>query len=490
MIRHAAAFVLLAIVVGCGSSPAPRVVRRVGGERRVGTYVSPYSYEWFIRGELALAHGDLERAAESFELARAGPEEDPLVLARLVEVLARLDRMDEAQEVLRGGLEAFPRSEALWLAKGRLEEQRGETARALAAYERAEASAPRSELPPIALASLLADSEAPGRADAVLQRFIRRAPGGTPAALRARLRLALLRNDVRTAARTVRHLMRVAPARADEIETVARAALDDGRPALAAALLEAMPRGLVEPELHVRALAAAGRFDRAEAVLASAPPAAFGGRIVEARLYLQAGMPERADELAELALITEPEPQAWLASGLAKLALGRYAEAAERLVEVPPGTRGFAEARVALAASLRARGLPALAGEVLSRSLEAGGTDDALVLREALAEARLDAGDVDGALEAVAPMTGARGRVARARLLDRARRWDDAARTWAAIPADLPALDARSRARARAERALARGDRAGAIAILEHWLARAPEDDLARERLELLEGRP
>lgn len=169
--------------------------------------------------------------------------------------------------------------------------------------------------------------------------------------------------------------------------------------------------------------------------------------MVEALLYLQAGMPERADELAELALITEPEPQVWLASGLAKLALGQYAEAAERLANVPPGTRGFAEARVALATALRARGLPALAADVLVSSLGGGGGDDELLLREALADARLEAGEVEGVLEALTPVEGHRGRVARARVLERSGRWEEAARVWAAIPADLAELNPRSRAR-------------------------------------------
>lgn len=481
------AALVLVLAAGCGAAQSPTVVRRLDGERRAGHFVSPFSYEHFIRGELALAQGDLETAANEFELARAGPEEDPLVLARLVEVLDRLGRREQADAILEGALQSFPNGEALWLARGRIAERRGDAQRAIASYERAETVAPRSELGPVALAGLLASNDARGRADAVLARFIQRAQTTSPEALRARMRLALLRGDVRTAVRTVRALVRVAPARADEVQEVARAALDQGHHALAASLLEAMPRGLIDPALHVRALAEAGRYDRAEAVLAATPADALGGPATEVRLYLAAGMAERADEMAEALVLTEPGPDAWLVSGLANLALGRYAEAASRLAKVPRGARGYAEARIALAESLRARSLDALAAEVLASALS-GAVDDEPALREALAQARLAAGDPDGALEAVASLRGAAGLAARARVLEEIGRVEEATATWARIAPDLPGLDARTRTRARAARLLARGQRDRARRVLARWVARAPEDEITRARLEELGG--
>ena len=471
----------------CGAAETPVVVRRIDGERRAGHFVSPFSYEHFIRGEIALAHGDLAHAAEQFELARAGPEEDPLVLARLVEVLDRLDRRAEADEVLRGALQTFPEAETLWLTRGRLAERRGDMRRAIASYERAEAMAPRSELGPIALADLLASNDAPGRADAVLARFVRRAPERSPAALRARMRLALIRGDARTAVRTIRALVRVAPARADEVEEVANAALAEGHPALAASVLDAMPRGLVDPALHVRALAEAGRFDRAEAILAATPADALGGPVTEARLYLAAGMAERADELADAIAITEPGPDVWLVSGLAKLALGRFDEAAARLAKVPRGARGYVEARLALARTLRARSLDALAADVLSESLS-GAVDDEAALREALADARLATGDETLALAAVEPLEGPRGLAARARVLEQTGRMDEASDLWARVPPDAPGITARTRLRSRAARMLADGERERALRLLSRWVARAPEDELTRARFEQLGG--
>ena len=475
------------IAAGCGAASTPVVVRRIDGERRAGHFVSPFSYEHFIRGELALAQGNLERAAEEFELARAGPEEDPLVLARLVEVLDRLGRREQANEILRGALQTFPEAEALWLARGRIAERRSDLRVAIASYERAEAVAPRSELGPLALADLLASNDAQGRADAVLARFIRRAPERSPAALRARMRLALIRRDARTAVRTIRALVRVAPARSDEVQEVAAAALAEGHPALAASVLDAVPRGLVDPALHVRALAEAGRFDRAEAILAATPADALGGPVTEARLYLSAGMAERADELTEAIAITEPGPDVWLVSGLAKLALGRYDEAAARLSKVPRGARGYAEARIALAQTLRARSLDALAADVLAEAL-AGPVDDEPALRGALADARLAIGDEAGAVAAVEPLEGARGLAARARVLEATGRMEEASDVWARVPPDAPDITARTRVRSRAARMLASGERERALRLLSRWVVRAPEDEVTRLRFEQLGG--
>ena len=488
MILRATTAVAVLVALGCGSAQTPQIVRRVGGERRVGYFVSPYSYEHFIRGELALANDDLEAAAEHFELARAGPEEDPLVLSRLVDVLDRLDRHDEANEVLAAGLELFPDSESLWLVRGRIMERRGRIPAAIASYERAEMSAPASELGPIALASLLAEHEAAGRADAVLERFIRRAPERSPEALRARLRLALLRGDAQTASRAVQDLMRVAPARSEEVVEAARLALEREEPGVAVALLESLPPRLVDPRLRVRALITAGQLERAEAVLAAAPADALDGPATEARLYLEAGQPERAEEIAEMVLATEPQPAAWLASGLAKLALGTHAEAAQALARIPPGARGYAESRVALADALRAQALDALAAEVLASALQTGEVDVTLRVREALARARLAHGDVTGAIAAIQPARGEQGAAARARILEAAGEQDAASEVWAQIQSDAGGLSPRSRARARAERLLARGERDAALEVLREWLERAPADTTTRRRLDALGG--
>src|SRR5690606_32400366 len=94
-------------------------------EARTGIFVSPFSYEHFVRGELAYLRGDLRQAREEYMLARAGPEDDPLLIARLADVLDRLDREAEALALLREGEALDPESELIWLARGRIAERRG-----------------------------------------------------------------------------------------------------------------------------------------------------------------------------------------------------------------------------------------------------------------------------------------------------------------------------------------------------------------------------
>lgn len=482
-----AGLVLGAVLAGCGASATPAIVRRVGGERREGVFVSPYSYEMFVRGELAVARDDLRGAAEAFELARAGPDEDPLVLARLADVLDRLGQREEADEILGTGHALDPRSEAIWLAEGDIAVRRGEREHALEAYERAEAAAPASSTSPIALSRLLRRLSADGRADAVLERFIQRNPERGPAVRRARLELALARGDAVAAAEAVTSLLEIAPAERAEVVRAAELALERGRPGLAARLLAAVPASAGDAGLRVRALVESGRAEEAEAILATAAPEVLGGLVGQSRLFLAAGRPDRAAEIADVAVLTDPGPDAWLAAGLAKLSEGRYVEAAPLLSRVPPGVRGFSEARVALATALASQGLAITAAEVLSAALAAD-ADDELALRRALADLRLERGDVNEAIAALAPARGPRGEAARAALLDGAGRSEEAASLWASIAPDAPGLEERERTRARAERLAAQGRIEQARRLLERWTRRAPEDGVAAQRLAQLGG--
>ena len=480
--RARPAFALAVLLAACGAAPPDRVVRRVAGERVVGTFVSPFSYEWFIRAELALEHGDLEAAAEAYRMARAGPEDDPLVLARLADVLDRLERVEEADAVLDEGLELDPESEAVWLAAGRIAERRGRIERALEAYARAESAAPRSEQAPLALARLLRERGAPARAERVLLRFTRRGTRQTAGVLRARLELALAREDTSGATRAVDALLRVAPARSAEVTRVATAALADDRPVLAARLLDAVPESLVDTALRVRALARAGRLERAEAVLATALEERVGGPLGRARLYLTVRRADRAAEIADAVVATSSDPQAWLVAGLAHLDARREVEAAPLLARVPRGVRGYAESRVALASALDAQGLGTLAAEVLETALS-GPVDDEGAVVEALAEHRMQRDDWGGALSLWEGRSGRPAEVGRARTLDRAGRVREASEAYRALASDGHALPGAVRARARAEELLASEQPGEAISLLSRRVERAPDDLLARVRL-------
>lgn len=507
---------LIFALAGCGSYGGPPITRTVGGERHTGIFVSPFSYEHFVRAELASIAGDLRQAEQEYRLARAGPEDDPLLIARLADVVDRQGREEEALALLDEGERLDAESELIWLTRGQVHERHGRLDEATQAYARAASVAPRSEAGPLALAALLRARGEPAEADAVLARYLERASGA--GAARARLAIAIERGQGQAAAEAVRSLLEFAPARADEVRGAVVTALEDEQPALAQRLLAALPPRPEDRALRLRAAIAAGDREGAEGLLARWMPAGPAELVVVAQGYLAIGMAEQAEELARMALAEEGGTSAQLVHGEALRALGRLGEAAAALARVDPGTGGFREARLELAETLRQAGRPALAAEVLGRA-----RPDFEVAR-ALAEARMEAGDADGALAALeAPEL----RAARALLLERLGRVDEAAaiyaglaeaadlvgetadaerhtagaaeaadsaaeaaseaatvagETAAAVFADDAELDLRTRVRARAERAWQRGDRERAVATLQAWTARAPEDLLSRAR--------
>lgn len=372
---------LLAVCLpGCPRAfDTPEITRTVGGEERRGPFVSPFAYEHFVRAELAIAHGDLGVAIEELRQARLGPEDDVYVIARLAETLEAAGRSESADAVLEEGFGLDAEAEALWLARGRIANSRDETEAAITAFARASDIAPGSPHGPLALARTLTASGARERAEQVLVDFVARARRGSAQALRARLSLAVARGDGAGAADAVEALLQVAPARQQEVRAAATAAMLGGRPLLAARLLDHLPRRPEDEALRVRALLAAGRTSEAEGVLATAPPERFGGALEQASLFLEAGRPERAEELANAAVIAEATPRGRLLRGQARLALGRYDEAALDLSAVPPGTSSFVPARLALARALEAQGSKGLAAEVLAASLADAGADADLV---------------------------------------------------------------------------------------------------------------
>jgi tetratricopeptide (TPR) repeat protein len=445
------------------------------GERVVGHFVSPYSYEHFIRGELARAHGDLETAARELSMARAGPEEDPLVMSLLAEVLEELDRSDEADRLLEDAERRFPDAESVWLARGRIFERRGEAEAAIGAYEAAEARAPRSEEAPLALARLLRAEGANGRADAVLTRYVSRS-GGTVGALRAQLALSVARRDAPGAVRAVRALLLMAPARTDEVVAVARTALDAGRPILAARLLDATPNA--PPVLRLRALLAAHRETEAEALLATLRDDELDGPLGRARFLLAVGRAEEARDLADIVAAETSNPSALVVAGQARLSLGETGEAARLFARVPSSASDATIARLGLAEALATEGSAGAAAEVLASAER----EDPRV-RERLAALRLRRGDAEGARRALGEGDDAVTRALRARLADQSGPVEAAIGAWRLVPPDDPALDRPTRLRARAERLIDNGERDAAIETLRTLHRIAPDDLAAAARL-------
>ncbi len=478
---------LVALVGGltlcaCGPLSGTHQIRRtVGGQSRSGIFVSPYSYEHFIRAELAELHGDLRLAAEEYRLARAGPEDDPLLIARLADVLDRLGRTTEAMQLLDQAGELSEDDESVWLTRGRIHQRHGRLDEAGEAFGRAVAAAPASEAGPLALAALLRERGQAGEADAALERYLARARGA--GAARARLALAIDRRDPLAAAGAVRALLEAAPARGDEVRAAARTAFDGGHPELALRLLSALPDGPGDRELRLRAMIEARAFERAEGLLARWMPDGPDELVRVASGYLAIGMPERALELGRVAVTSEGGPLAHLIVGRALLASGHPAEAAEVLAQIEPGTRAWPDAPIELAHALRRLGHTAVAAETLAHAQARSGH---LALQLELSRTRRAAGLEEPALRALAG-DDVTLRAARARLLDDLGRHEDAASAYAEIPADSVGVNTADRVRAQAERALRDGDRPRALALMRARVEKAPEDRLAQSRLAALE---
>lgn len=471
---------LIAILLwGCGGWGSSTLRRTVGGESRPGAFVSPFSYEHFVRAELAEIRGDLRQAAEEYRLARAGPEDDTFVIARLADVVDRLGREREAVQLLAQGDQMDPDDESIWLTRGRIHERHGRMDDAAEAFARAAIAAPSSEAGPLALATVMRERGDPDEADAVLSRYLSRASGA--GAARARLALAIDHRDPLAAAEAVRSLLEAAPTRADEVRGAATTALDGDQPELALRLLAVLPDAPEDRPLRLRAMIAARDLEQAEGLLGGWMPNGPVELVEVARGYLAVARPEQALEVGRVAMSVGGGPPAQLVVGRALRASGRLGEAVEVLASIEPGSRAWPDAPIELAATLRDAGQPAAGAEVLER---ARSERDDVALRLALAEARFEAGYPESSLTA---LEGAdpRLRAARARLLDRMGRHDDATAAYRELPSDDPSIPENDRIRAQAEH-LVRAERERAIALLSSWVEAAPEDSLAAARLRVL----
>lgn len=363
--RDAASFAVLLLLAGCGASQTQATVtRRLAGRATPGVFVSPGAYEHFVRAEYAASLARWAEAAADYRYALAFGDEDALLHARLAIALAQLGQHEDADEALARALAQDPDAEAALLAKGEIALSRGDVRAAIAAFERARASAPESESAALRLAAALRDAGAPQRADAVLDRLAREGgPAGVTAA-RARFAAARVADGVDAMAEAALALLRIAPARATEVRDAARKALDAGRPDLAARLVAVLPTRESDLPLRARIALATGDLDAAEGLLAITPPDALGGEVETARLWLRAGRTARALELARDAARREPGPAAQCLLGEAALAEGHPDEAAEAYARVRRDAAEWTDATRGLAEALRRAALPALAADV------------------------------------------------------------------------------------------------------------------------------
>jgi tetratricopeptide (TPR) repeat protein len=363
--RSAASFAVLLLLAACGASHTQATVtRRLAGRTTPGVFVSPGAYEHFVRAEYAASLARWAEAAAAYRYALAFGDEDPLLHARLAIALDQVGQRDDADEALARALALDPDAEAAHLARGEIALARGDVRAAIAAFERARASAPESEGAALRLAAVLRDAGALQRADAVLDRLAREGgPAGATAA-RARFAAALAGSDVEATADAALTLLRIAPARAADVREAATRALDAGRADLAARLVAAMPARDSDLPLRVRVALATGDLDATEGLLAITDPDALGGEVETARLWLGAGRTERALELAREAVRRQPGPAAQRLLGDAALAAGHPDEAAEAYARVRRDAPEWVDACRGLTEALRRAALPGLAADV------------------------------------------------------------------------------------------------------------------------------
>lgn len=346
--------------------------------------MSSSSYEAFVRAERAVALGELTEAVYQYRVALAGASEDPYVLARLALVLEQLGQHDDADDAVERALRLDPESEAGWIVKAEIAHQRHNVNAAIAAFEHAAASPVDSTDATLRLASLLYETNDAPRADALLDALIERAGEGALPAARARLRMALERNDLAGILESANSIQRTFPMTSAEVRGIAQRLLQGGQGERAADLLATVPESADDGRLRIDALLAARRFGAVEAYLATHSLSRIGSPIDVAQIYLSANVPERALELAEGTLLTQSDPRAHLVAAEAAYALNLFDRTAQHVASIERGASDYVPSRLLLSRALVGHGMRAEAVEVLSR-LSADVPDDERVTAELVA---------------------------------------------------------------------------------------------------------
>jgi tetratricopeptide (TPR) repeat protein len=365
----AAAALCLCALVACNRQVLPVRSPTGRGEQprrsAPAPLASPYAYEWFVRAELFEARGQHAAAADAYRNALATADPDPFVLGRLADALDLGGDRRAAERAIDAGLELDPRSEALWLVRGRIAARHRAWDESVAAYERAQRSAPESAAGSLALAALLQARGQTERAVAILDALAARSPKESGAALRARLELALARQDagqLSAAAAAV-----VAHGRRTDRELLRRTAerlVATHRAALASRLLASLPASPELAPMRLRVALELGRRDEVERLLVTTQPNALGSPLDLAETYLAIQRPAQAlEQLGLFNRASDPHRSALL-HGKALLALGNPGQAALQLARIPPDSAHHPAARIALSHALQAGGLPSLASDL------------------------------------------------------------------------------------------------------------------------------
>lgn len=347
----------------CALRAPARVAPIVREPAQLARFASPYTYEWFVRAELARAAGRLPQAIDAYQAALAGADEAPEILARLGSALAQAGLTARAQTVLEEASRLDPSSEAVWLARAELLVQLGDVEAAYAAFEQAEHAAPHSARAPLRMAGLLAEHGQSERAQAVLERFRLKTQPSAQDAYQAELARALLTRDAQAVfAATAPYRLGAVTRPSARLNQAAQLLLTQGRAAEALRVIELLPAAERDAALELEVLLAVGSFVRLEAWLAEQLPTGAHERASAARAALWLGKVSLAAGIVEADRLTQPDtPILQLLAAEIELQRGHWASAAEGFARVPAGAAVSGEARSGLRAALAALGLSELA---------------------------------------------------------------------------------------------------------------------------------
>jgi predicted Zn-dependent protease len=330
-------------------------------------FVSPSSYEAFIRAELDATRGEHARAVQAYQAAFELGDADPFLIAQLAQALDRSGQTDAAEAELDRALARQPSSEALLLASARIARRAGRQARALGAYARAQevASSPATALERVAYLRELGGEERSLEAlKALASQHAGQHRGGVRDRLRIDLELALAQRSESGRAGgplvgCARDWLALGGGDAVLSRRAAEALFERGHAALALELLAAVPASEADTPLRLRATLALGRSAECEHLLSSMPPHWLGGPLAMAEAYLQAGRPDEALRVLQESdsgkddAISASRRAALIARSL--VAAGRAREATALLGQV--------DTRAATCEALEASALVALARE-------------------------------------------------------------------------------------------------------------------------------
>jgi len=322
--------------------------------------LSASAYAHYLRGRVFMYEGDYQPAVAQFRKAvRAAPEEATIRVS-LLEALFRNGQRATARRCAEQAQKRFPSDAGVWLISGRIYYSVGLMDEARKAFARAVDLEPGDERAYLGLATSLLKLDRPRKAEKAYRRLLAAVPDSVAGNYRLATQL-MARGAHREAERYLRRTLEVDSDHIKARVALARAAHALGKKQQSIAMLrnafdrsggapevgEELFRQLLEAGDRRGGLALLGVIDRDD--LDTETRVAFG------YLYLQAGDPAAAAELASN--IRESEPRSGdveLLRSNALVDLRRDEEATRILLGVPPERPAFPECR-ALAAELLAR---------------------------------------------------------------------------------------------------------------------------------------